>query len=169
MDHRRGRRCALGDLVVVRPGERFPADGLVREGEGSADESLLTGESLPVPKQPGSHVVGGSLNGEALLLVEATALGAESQLARMVRLVEDAQAAKPPVQRLVDRVSAVFVPVVVGLAALTFVGWWLGGAGVQPALVNAVAVLVIACPCALGWRRRRRSWWARGPPRATAS
>ena len=139
-----------GDLVVVRPGERIPADGVVREGAGSADESLLTGESLPVPKEPGSRVVGGSLNGEALLLVEATALGAESQLARMVRLVEDAQAAKPPIQRLVDRVSAVFVPVVVGIAALTFLGWWLAGAGAEAALVNAVAVLVIACPCALG-------------------
>ncbi|MGI4940425.1 MAG: heavy metal translocating P-type ATPase [Janthinobacterium lividum] len=139
-----------GDLIVVRPGECIPADGLVREGEGSADESLLTGESLSVPKQPGSRVVGGSLNGEALLVVEATALGAESQLARMVRLVEDAQAAKPPVQRLVDRVSAVFVPVVVAIALLTFGAWWLAGAGVQPALVNAIAVLVIACPCALG-------------------
>jgi len=139
-----------GDLLVVRPGERIPADGLVREGEGGVDESLLTGESLPVPKQPGSRVVGGSLNGEALLVVQATALGGESQLARMVRLVEDAQAAKPPVQRLVDRVSAVFVPVVVGIAVLTFAGWWLAGAAVEPALVNAVAVLVIACPCALG-------------------
>ena len=140
----------IGDLLIVRPGERLPADGLVREGTGSADESLLTGESLPVAKQPGSRVVGGSLNGEALLAIEATALGAESQLARMVRLVEDAQAAKPPVQRLVDRVSAVFVPVVVGIAALTFLGWWLAGAGITAAVVNAVAVLVIACPCALG-------------------
>lgn len=139
-----------GDLVVVRPGECIAADGLVREGQGSADESLLTGESLPVPKQPGSRVVGGSLNGEALLVVEATALGAEGQLARMVRLVENAQAAKPPVQHMVDRISAVFVPVVVAIALLTFAAWWLAGAGVQPALVNAVAVLVIACPCALG-------------------
>ncbi len=139
-----------GDLLLVRPGERIPADGLVRDGEGSADESLLTGESLPVPKRPGSRVTGGSVNGEAPLLIEATALGAESQLARMVRLVEDAQAAKPPVQRLVDRVSAVFVPAVVALAVLTFAGWWLAGVGTGPALVNAVAVLVIACPCALG-------------------
>ncbi len=139
-----------GDLLVVRPGERFPADGLVQEGQGSADESLLTGESLPVAKQPGSRVVGGALNGEALLLVQATALGAEGTLGRMVRLIEDAQAAKPPVQRLVDQISAVFVPVVVGIAALTFAGWWLAGAGVTAAVVNAVAVLVIACPCALG-------------------
>ena len=139
-----------GDLLLVRPGERIPADGVVQEGLGSVDESLLTGEAIPVPKQPGSRITGGSLNGEALLLVQATALGAESRLARMVRLVEDAQAAKPPVQRLVDRVSAVFVPVVVGLAALTLLGWWLAGAGVEAATVNAVSVLVIACPCALG-------------------
>jgi Cu+-exporting ATPase len=139
-----------GDLLVIRPGERIAADGVVREGVGSADESLLTGESLPVAKEPSSRIVGGALNGEALLLAEVTATGAESQLARMVRLVEDAQAAKPPVQRLVDRVSAVFVPVVIGIAALTFIGWWLAGAGMETAAVNAVAVLVIACPCALG-------------------
>jgi len=139
-----------GDLLAVRPGERIPADGVVQDGTGGVDESLLTGEALPVAKQPGSRVTGGSLNGEALLLVEATALGAEGRLARMVRLVEDAQAAKPPVQRLVDRVSAVFVPVVVGLAALTWLGWWLAGAGAEAATVNAVSVLVIACPCALG-------------------
>ncbi len=139
-----------GDLLAIRPGERIAADGVVRQGTGSADESLLTGESLPVPKEPGSRVVGGALNGESFLLAEVTAVGAESQLARIVRLVEGAQAAKPPVQRLVDRVSAVFVPVVVGLAAATFAGWWLAGAGIETAAVNAVAVLVIACPCALG-------------------
>ena len=139
-----------GDLILVRPGERLAADGIVREGAGSVDESLLTGESLPLSKQPGSIVVAGALNGEALLVVEVTGVGGESQLGRMVRLVEEAQAAKPPVQRLVDRVSAVFVPVVIGVAAVTFAGWWLAGAGVAIAAVNAVAVLVIACPCALG-------------------
>ena len=139
-----------GDLLVIRPGERIAADGIVREGVGSADESLLTGESLPVPKEPGSPITGGALNGEALLVAEVTAAGAESQLARTVRLVEDAQADKPPVQRLVDRVSAVFVPVVLGIALLTFLGWWAAGAGAAAAAVNAVAVLVIACPCALG-------------------
>ncbi len=139
-----------GDLVVVRPGERIAADGIVREGASSADESLLTGESLPVPKEPGSPVTGGAVNGEGALVVEAMALGTESRLAQMVRLVEDAQAQKPPVQRLVDRVSAVFVPVVIGIAAVTFMGWWLAGAGLEPAAVNAIAVLVIACPCALG-------------------
>ena len=140
----------LGDLLVIRPGERIAADAVVREGRGTADESLLTGESLPVAKQPGDRVTGGSLNGEALLVAEVTTLGAESQLGRMVRLVEDAQASKPPVQRMVDRVSAVFVPVVAGIALLTFLGWWLAGAGAAIAIVNAVAVLVVACPCALG-------------------
>ena len=139
-----------GDLLVIRPGARIAADGIVREGASEVDESLLTGESLPVAKEPGSRVVGGALNGDALLVCEVTAVGAESQLAAMVRLVEDAQAAKPPVQRLVDRVSAVFVTVVVAIAVLTFAGWWLAGAGVTVAAVNAVAVLVIACPCALG-------------------
>jgi Cu+-exporting ATPase len=140
----------VGDLLVIRPGERIAADAKLREGSGGNDESLLTGESLPVFKTPGSRLIGGAMNGEALLVAEVTAIGAESQLARMVRLVEDAQAAKPPVQRLVDRVSAIFVPVVIGLAALTCLGWWLHGAGVEIAVINAVAVLVIACPCALG-------------------
>ena len=139
-----------GDLLVVRPGERIAADGIVREGASSADESLLTGESLPVPKVPGDTVTGGAVNGEGVLVIEATALGAESRLAQMVRLVEDAQAQKPPVQRLVDRVSAVFVPVVATIAAATFAGWWLAGAGMEAAAIDAVAVLVIACPCALG-------------------
>jgi Cu+-exporting ATPase len=144
------RDLRLGDMLVIRPGERIAADAILREGAGTADESLLTGESLPVAKAPGDTLVGGALNGEALLAAEVTALAGESQLARMVRLVEDAQAAKPPVQRLVDRVSAVFVPVVIVLAVLVFAGWWLAGAGFEAAAVNAVAVLVIACPCALG-------------------
>ncbi len=140
----------LGDLVLVRTGERLPVDGVVRDGAGSVDESLLTGESLPVAKQPGDRVTGGAINGESLLRVETTAIGAETVLARMVRLVEDAQAAKPSIQRLADRVSAVFVPVVVAIALATFLGWWLAGAGVSAALINAVSVLVIACPCAMG-------------------
>ena len=139
-----------GDLLVIRPGERIAADGVVREGESGVDESLLTGESRPVAKQAGSPVTGGAVNGDGLLVVEATALGAESRLAQLVRLVGDAQGQKPPVQRLVDRVSAVFVPAVIAIAVLTAGGWWLAGAGAETALVNAVAVLVIACPCALG-------------------
>ena len=139
-----------GDVLVIRPGERIAADGVVEDGTGSVDESLLTGESLPVAKAPGERVTGGAINGEARLLVRATSVGAESVLARMIRLVEDAQATKPPIQRLADRVSAVFVPVVVAIALATFLGWWLIGGDLVPAVIHAVAVLVIACPCAMG-------------------
>src|SRR5450830_1307577 len=139
-----------GDLVLVRPGERVAVDGLVLEGHSQLDESLLTGESLPVPKQPGDHVTGGAINGAGLLLVETSAIGAETVLARIIRMVEHAQAAKAPIQRLVDQVSSVFVPVVLVLAALTLLGWGLISGNWEAALLNAVAVLVIACPCALG-------------------
>ena len=141
---------APGDLLVVRPGERIPADGVLTEGGGSVDEAMLTGESLPVDKEPGARVTGGSINLDGLLVVRATAVGAETTLARIVRMVEGAQASKAPIQRLVDRVSAVFVPVVLGLAALTFLGWWLGTGDAVAGLLNAVSVMVIACPCALG-------------------
>ena len=139
-----------GDVVVIRPGERVPVDGLVLEGNSQVDESLLTGESLPVDKQPGDPVTGGAINAHGLLLARTTAVGAETALARIIRLVESAQAAKAPIQRLVDKVSAVFVPVVMGIALATFLGWWLGGGDTEQAILNAVAVLVIACPCALG-------------------
>jgi Cu+-exporting ATPase len=139
-----------GDLLVIRPGERIAADGVLEDGAGTVDESLLTGESLPVAKSPGDRVTGGAINGEARLLVRATSVGAESVLARMIRLVEDAQATKPPIQRLADRVSAVFVPVVVAIAAVTFLAWWLLGGEMVPAAIHAIAVLVIACPCAMG-------------------
>ncbi|HDS1683785.1 TPA: copper-translocating P-type ATPase [Pseudomonas putida] len=140
----------LGDLVLVKPGERFPVDGTVEEGSSHADEALISGESLPVPKQAGDSVTGGAINGEGRLLVRTQALGTETVLARIIRLVEDAQAAKAPIQKLVDRVSQVFVPAVLVLALLTLIGWWLAGAPLETALINAVAVLVIACPCALG-------------------
>jgi len=140
----------LNDLVLVKPGERFPVDGEVVEGQSHADEALISGESLPVPKQPGDRVTGGAINGEGRLLVRTLALGTETVLARIIRLVEDAQAAKAPIQKLVDRVSQVFVPTVLVLALLTLTGWWLAGASLEVALINAVAVLVIACPCALG-------------------
>ncbi|KAF1030718.1 MAG: putative copper-transporting ATPase PacS [Pseudomonas sp.] len=140
----------LNDLVLVKPGERFPVDGEVVDGQSHADEALISGESLPVPKQPGDKVTGGAINGEGRLLVRTQALGAESVLARIIRLVEDAQAAKAPIQKLVDKVSQVFVPAVLVLALITLVGWWLHGAPLETALINAVAVLVIACPCALG-------------------
>ena len=139
-----------GDIVVVRPGERVAVDGEVIEGESHVDESLITGESLPVAKLIGSHVTGGAVNGEGLLLIKTSAIGNESTLARIIRMVESAQAEKAPIQRLVDRVSAVFVPVVLGVAALTFLGWWAANGNWQQGLLNAVAVLVIACPCALG-------------------
>ncbi|KQV10142.1 copper-transporting ATPase [Pseudomonas sp. Root329] len=140
----------LNDLVMVKPGERFPVDGEVVEGQSHADEALISGESLPVPKQPGDKVTGGAINGEGRLLVRTQALGAETVLARIIRLVEDAQAAKAPIQKLVDKVSQVFVPAVLLIALATLIGWWLYGAPMETALINAVAVLVIACPCALG-------------------
>ena len=140
----------VGDLVVIRPGERVPVDGVIEEGASQIDESLLTGESLPVDKQPGDTVTGGAINAHGVLVARTTAVGAESTLARIIRLVENAQAAKAPIQRLVDKVSAVFVPVVMVIALVTFVGWWTLGGDFEPAILNAVAVLVIACPCALG-------------------
>ena len=143
-------QVVLGDVVVVKPGERLPVDGAVLEGSSHVDESLITGESLPVVKDVGDKVTGGSVNAEGLLLVKATAIGSESTLARIVRLVESAQAKKAPIQRMVDQVSAVFVPVVIALALLTLLGWGLGTGNWETAILNAVAVLVIACPCALG-------------------
>ena len=140
----------LGDLIVVRPGERIPADGRVESGESAVDESLITGESLPVPKEPGTQLIGGSVNGEGLLRFRCTALGSESTLARIARLVEQAQGAKAPIQQLVDRVCAVFVPTVLATALATLLGWGLLRGDWTVALLNAVAVLVIACPCALG-------------------
>ncbi|UXV20419.1 heavy metal translocating P-type ATPase [Pseudomonas fluorescens] len=140
----------LDDLVLVKPGERIPVDGEVVDGQSHADEALISGESLPVPKQPGDKVTGGAINGEGRLLVRTRAVGGESVLAQIIRLVEDAQAAKAPIQKLVDKVSQVFVPAVLVLALITLVGWWLYGAPLETAIINAVAVLVIACPCALG-------------------
>jgi len=139
-----------GDQVLIRPGERVPADGLILQGSSTLDEALLTGESLPASRETGARVIGGSINLEALLTVEVTAIGAETTLARIIRLVTTAQQNKAPIQRLVDRVSAVFVPVVLVLATLTLLLWGLLGNDWPQALLNAVAVLVIACPCALG-------------------
>lgn len=140
----------LKDLVIVRPGERVPVDGLIREGHSQLDESLITGESLPVDKNIGDKVIGGSVNSNGTLLIETTAIGGESTLARIVRLVENAQAAKAPVERLVDRVSAIFVPIVILIALATIIWWGLTSGNWEQAVVNGVAVLVIACPCALG-------------------
>ncbi len=143
-------QVAVGDIVVIRPGERVPVDGEVVDGRSHVDESLITGESLPVARAPGDPVTGGSVNGEGVLQVRTTAIGTETTLARIIRMVESAQAAKAPIQRIVDRVSAVFVSVVLGLAAVTFAGWLLATGDAERALISAVAVLVIACPCALG-------------------
>ena len=140
----------VGDLLVVKPGARIAADGVVVEGRSSVDQSLLTGESRPVEVEAEDHVIGGAVNGDGLLLVRVTAVGAESMLSRIVRMVAEAQGAKAPIQRLVDKISAVFVPVVLVIAALTVAGWLIAGHGWEPAILHAVAVLVIACPCALG-------------------
>ena len=140
----------VGDRLVVRPGERIPADGVVTEGQTQVDESMLTGEPLPVARELGGRLTGGSINGDGRIVMQVQAVGSETVLAQIIRLVEDAQAAKAPLQRLVDKVSAVFVPVVLGLALITLLGWLWAGAGTEAALIHAVAVLVIACPCALG-------------------
>lgn len=141
-----------GDLVVVRPGERIPVDGEVLEGHSAVDESMLTGESLPVDKQPGDEVVGGTMNQTGSLGFRATRVGRDTVLSQIVRLVEEAQSAKPPIQRLADRVAGYFVPTVIGIAALTLVVWYLVGPAPSflYALLNFVAVLIVACPCALG-------------------
>src|SRR6266487_1875121 len=143
-------QVAVGDLVRVRPGEKLPVDGEVVQGASAVDESMLTGESVPVEKAPGDPVAGATVNAGGVLTVRATAVGADTALAQIVRLVEQAQAGKGQAQRLADQISAVFVPAVIGLAALTFACWWLLGGDPVKALTAAVAVLIIACPCALG-------------------
>ncbi len=141
-----------GDLVVVRPGEKIPVDGAVVEGASSVDESMLTGESLPVTKEPGAEVWGATLNQRGFLVFKATRVGEEMVLSQIIRLVEEAQTSKAPIQRLVDRVAGVFVPVVMSLAALTFLAWlhWGPPPAFAAAVISMVAVLIIACPCAMG-------------------
>jgi Cu+-exporting ATPase len=140
----------VGDSVIVRPGEKIPVDGVVTDGASAVDESLLTGESLPVEKRAGDSVIGATLNKQGLLKFEATRVGKETALAQIIRLVEQAQGSKAPIQRIVDRVAAWFVPAVIVLAFATFAIWLLAGAGFVPALLRLIAVLVIACPCAMG-------------------
>jgi P-type Cu+ transporter len=149
----------VGDVVIVKPGETIPVDGVVIEGRSAVDESMLTGESIPVEKKQGDPVIGATLNKLGLLKFEATKVGKETALAQIIKLVEDAQGSKAPIQKLADQVSAIFVPMVIGLAALTFAGWYLFGPALAinadidnftRALINMVAVLVIACPCAMG-------------------
>ncbi len=143
-------QVVIGDIVIIRPGEKFPIDGVVVGGSSSVDESLLTGESLPVDKKMGDEVIGATINKSGLLKVEATKVGRETALAQIIRLVEQAQGSKAPIQALADKVSAIFVPAVITIALATFFIWLASGAGFTPALVRLVAVLVIACPCALG-------------------
>ena len=140
----------VGDHLVVRPGERLPVDGTLLQGDTQVDESMLTGEPLPVTKEAGAALTGGSINGDGRIVLQVRAVGAETVLSKIIRLVEDAQAAKAPIQRLVDKVANVFVPVVLLIALATLLGWLWAGVGAEVALIRAVAVLVIACPCALG-------------------
>ncbi|MFZ7112481.1 MAG: heavy metal translocating P-type ATPase [Desulfatiglandales bacterium] len=143
-------RVRVGDELLVRPGESIPVDGVILEGNSSVDESMLTGEPLPVDKGPENGVTGGTINGEGLLRFRATRVGKDTALAGIIRLVQEAQGSKAPIQALADRVAGVFVPVVIGVAFLTFILWWLIGGEFVPAMIRMVAVLVIACPCALG-------------------
>jgi P-type Cu+ transporter len=144
-------RVVVGDTVVVRPGEKVPVDGLISDGHSTLDESMITGESMPVSKGPGDEVIGATINREGLIKFEATKVGKNTALAQIVRLVQEAQGSKAPIQKLADRISEYFVPAVIGLALLTFFGWMIiARADWSGAMINAVAVLVIACPCALG-------------------
>ncbi len=144
-------KVVAGDVVIVRPGEKIPVDGIVLDGQSAVDESMLTGESMPVNKKTGDAVIGATLNKNGRLKIEATKVGAESALAQIIRMVQEAQGSKAPIQRLADQVAAIFVPVVIGIALLTLLVWWfVVGAGFTPAMIRMVAVLVIACPCALG-------------------
>jgi len=143
-------RVKVGDTVIVRPGERIPVDGLVLDGQSAVDESMLSGEPLPVDKQPGDTVVGGTINGQGLLRFSATRVGKETALAQIIRLVQEAQGSKAPIQALADKVAAIFVPAIIGIAVVVFVLWWSITGEFVPAMIRLVAVLVIACPCALG-------------------
>jgi Cu+-exporting ATPase len=144
-------QVVVGDTIIVRPGEKVPVDGIISEGKSTFDESMISGESMPVSKGPGDEVIGATINNEGLIKFEATKVGKNTTLAQIVRLVQEAQGSKAPIQKLADQISTYFVPVVIGLAILTFIGWVLiGGVSWSRGMINAVAVLVIACPCALG-------------------
>jgi Cu+-exporting ATPase len=143
----------VGDMFIVRPGQRMPVDGVIRDGHSAIDESMLTGESIPVEKSRGDAVITGTVNQSGVIRAEATAVGEDTALARLAELVEEAQGSKAEIQKLVDRVAAVFVPAVILIAALTFAAWMALGSGDEPgidAMLAAVSVLIIACPCALG-------------------
>ncbi len=144
-------QVVVGDIILVRPGEKVPVDGIISDGQSAFDESMITGESMPVSKGPGDEVIGATINKEGLIKFEATKVGRNTTLAQIVRMVQEAQGSKAPIQKLTDQISSYFVPAVIGIALLTFVGWLvLARADWSGAMINAVAVLVIACPCALG-------------------
>jgi P-type Cu+ transporter len=144
-------QVVVGDTILVRPGEKVPVDGIISEGKSALDESMITGESMPVTKGPGDEVIGATINKEGLIKFEATKVGRNTTLSQIVRMVQEAQGSKAPIQKLTDQISAYFVPVVIGIAIITFIGWMvLARADWSGAMINAVAVLVIACPCALG-------------------
>lgn len=142
----------VGDTIIVRPGEKIPVDGTVAEGQSSVDESMLTGESIPVAKQAGAHVFGATINKNGVLTIQATKVGKETALAQIIKVVEEAQGSKAPIQRVADRISGIFVPIVVAIAILVFLLWYfrIAPGDFANALEKLIAVLVIACPCALG-------------------
>ena len=140
----------IGDVIIIKPGERLPVDGEIIRGESELDESLITGESMPVVRQKGDMVIAGSINGAGLLRVRAMKIGSDTTLAKIAKLVEEAQTGRAPIQRLVDRIAAIFVPVVLGISLVTLLGWMASGASFEVAITAAISVLVIACPCALG-------------------
>jgi Cu+-exporting ATPase len=144
------KEVKVGDALVVRPGEKIPVDGVVLEGNSAVDESMLTGEPIPVDKTPGDSVVGATINSEGFLKFRATKVGKDTALAQIIKMVQEAQGSKAPIQALADRVAAVFVPGVIGIATITFILWWTLGGEFVPAMIRLVAVLIIACPCALG-------------------
>ncbi|GJM75417.1 hypothetical protein HMSSN036_76330 [Paenibacillus macerans] len=160
-----------GDLLIVKPGEKIPVDGIVAGGSSAVDESMLTGESIPVEKKAGDPVIGATVNKHGVLRVQATKVGRETALAQIIRVVEEAQGSKAPIQRVADVISGIFVPIVVGIAVVTFLVWFflVAPGSFAEALEKAIAVLVIACPCALGLATRRRLWPVPGGPRSTAS
>ena len=140
----------IGDIMIVKPGEKIPTDGIVFKGESSVDESMVTGESLPVEKIKGDNVIGSTINQDGILYIKATKIGKDTFLAHIINLVEEAQGSKIPIQRLADKITSVFVPVILTLAVLTFLNWWFFSGDLSKAIGISVAVLVIACPCALG-------------------
>ena len=140
----------IGDIMIIKPGEKIPTDGIITKGESSVDESMITGESLPVDKTKGDNVIGSTINQDGILYVKATKIGSDTFLSHIIELVEEAQGSKVPIQKLADKITNIFVPAVLTLSVLTFIGWLVFGGGVNHAIGNAIAVLVISCPCALG-------------------